>query len=98
ILAMGPRELRRIRGKEIAMMFQDPNAALDPVIAVGAQVAEAARAHGGMSRRRARALAVELLESVGIPLPRERAKSYPHQLSGGMKQRVLLAMALAAGP
>jgi len=98
ILAMGPRELRRIRGKEIAMMLQDPNAALDPVISVGEQVAEAARAHGGMSRRRAKALAVELLESVGIPLPRERAKAYPHQLSGGMKQRVLLAVALAAGP
>jgi oligopeptide/dipeptide ABC transporter ATP-binding protein len=94
---MGPRELRRIRGKEIAMMFQDPNAALDPVIPAGEQVAEAARAHG-TSRRRAKDLAVELLESVGIPLPRERARAYPHQLSGGMKQRVLLAAALAAGP
>lgn len=94
----GPERLRRLRGAEIAVIFQEPGMALNPVSSVGRQVAEGLRHHRGLDRRAARARAAELLGEVGIPDPENRARSYPHELSGGMRQRVLIAMALACGP
>jgi peptide/nickel transport system permease protein len=91
-------ELRRIRGREISMVFQDPLASLDPSFTIGNQLMEAMRLHETMSRSAARARAVELLESVHIPDPARRLSAYPHQLSGGMRQRVMLAMALSCSP
>src|SRR5215203_5673444 len=90
--------LREIRGNRIAMIFQEPMSALNPVFTVGDQVAEVARVHGTGSRRDAWNRAVEMLTLTGIPSPEERAKQYPHQLSGGMRQRVLIAMALIMSP
>jgi peptide/nickel transport system ATP-binding protein/oligopeptide transport system ATP-binding protein len=98
VLRLPPRELRALRGKEIALVFQDPMTSLNPVFTVGEQIAEAVRTHGRATSRSARARAVELLERVGIASPRERAACYPHQLSGGMKQRAMIAMALACEP
>jgi peptide/nickel transport system permease protein len=91
-------ELRRIRGREISMVFQDPLASLDPSFTIGNQLMEAMRLHEKMSRSAARARAVELLESVHIPDPARRLSAYPHQLSGGMRQRVMIAMALSCSP
>jgi peptide/nickel transport system ATP-binding protein len=91
-------EMRRIRGNRISMIFQEPMSALNPVFTVGDQVAEVARIHAGLSRRKAWDLAVETLALTGIPAPEDRAKQYPHQLSGGMRQRVLIAMALIMKP
>ncbi len=92
------RELRRIRGKEISMIFQEPMTSLNPVYNVGSQIAEAISYHQKLSGRSARAAAVEMLDLVGIPSPAERADDYPHQMSGGMRQRVMIAMALSCRP
>ncbi|MFF3842035.1 dipeptide ABC transporter ATP-binding protein [Streptomyces sp. NPDC001930] len=94
----GPGELRRLRGGVAAMVFQDPLSALDPYYAVGDQIAEVYRVHAGGSRRAARARAVEVLDRVGIPDAARRSRSRPHEFSGGMRQRALLAMALACEP
>jgi peptide/nickel transport system ATP-binding protein len=98
LLTLPPDELRKIRGKEIAMVFQDPFACLHPMYRVGSQIAEAVTAHQDVGKERAWARAVELLEHVGIPNARSRARDYPHQFSGGMRQRAMIAMALVHNP
>jgi oligopeptide/dipeptide ABC transporter ATP-binding protein len=92
------RELRRSRGMDVAMVFQDPMSSLNPVFTVGHQIAEVLTTRRGLSRTDARARAVELLDRVGIPSPERRTKAYPHELSGGMRQRVMIALALAGAP
>jgi peptide/nickel transport system ATP-binding protein len=91
-------QLRHVRGKDIAMVFQEPMTSLNPVFTVGRQVGEVLREHEGASRKVARARVIELLDLVGIPAPERRVDEYPHQLSGGMRQRVMIAMAVACGP
>nr|HRC86395.1 ABC transporter ATP-binding protein [Thermoanaerobaculia bacterium] len=98
LLGRPDRELREVRGGRVALVFQEPAAALNPVLTIGYQVAEAARLHRGMSRREARDEAVRLLRLVAMPDPESRLKSYPHQLSGGQCQRAMIAMALAGEP
>ncbi len=98
LLALGAEELRRVRGNEVAMIFQEPLTALNPVYTVGEQIAETVRLHQGLGRDGARQRAIELLELVGIPSPARRVDDYPHQMSGGMRQRVMIAMAMSCGP
>ncbi|HAZ27824.1 TPA: dipeptide/oligopeptide/nickel ABC transporter ATP-binding protein [Candidatus Acetothermia bacterium] len=92
------REYRAIRGKEIAMIFQEPMTSLNPVFTVGYQIMEAVRLHQNANKKEARARAIDMLRQVGIPLPEQRVDEYPHQLSGGMRQRAMIAMALSCNP
>ena len=98
LLSLSPSQLRDRRGADIAMIFQDPLSSLNPVVTVGRQVTEVMERHRGMSRKEATPKAAELLDRVGIPDPTARLVNYPHQLSGGMRQRALIAMALACNP
>lgn len=98
ILKLKEPEMRAIRGAKISMIFQEPMTALNPVFTVGEQIAEALRVHKGMNRREALDKAAELLSLVNIPSARDRIKDYPHQLSGGMRQRVMIAMAISCSP
>ncbi|MDG4770253.1 ABC transporter ATP-binding protein [Solwaraspora sp. WMMD792] len=98
LLAAGERQLRRIRGNEIAMVFQDPMTSLNPVKTIGSQLVEPIELHGVATGAAARDRAVELLEQVGLPDARDRLGDYPHRFSGGMRQRVMIAMALACEP
>src|SRR5262249_51546477 len=95
---LSERELRAVRGKEMALIFQEPLAALDPVFRVGEQIAEGLRAHERLGRRTAWQRAVEVLHEVGLPDPRRAAHAYPHELSGGMRQRAVIAQAIACRP
>ncbi len=98
LLTLSQRRLRRVRGKEIAFVFQEPMTSLNPVFTVGRQIGEVLRKHLDLSRRAAQRRTVELLELVRIPAAAQRLNEYPHQLSGGMRQRVMIAMALACDP
>ncbi|ALV52027.1 ABC transporter ATP-binding protein [Streptomyces althioticus] len=98
LLKLKEEERRRVRGAEMAMIFQDALSALNPVLTVGDQLAEMFTVHRGMSRKDARAKAVELMDRVRIPAARERVRQYPHQFSGGMRQRIMIAMAIALEP
>ena len=98
LLKLAPEEMRAIRGDRIAMIFQEPMTSLNPVFTAGDQVGEAVRLHQGKSKAEAREVAIEMFRLVGIPSPEERVDAYPHQLSGGMRQRVMIAMALACKP
>ncbi|MEZ4466585.1 MAG: ABC transporter ATP-binding protein [bacterium] len=98
VLDARPAELRRLRGQQAGFVFQDPGQALNPVVTVGEQIAERLRRHGGLDRHAAARRAVALLGEVGIPDPEARARAWPHQLSGGMRQRVVVAIALACDP
>jgi oligopeptide/dipeptide ABC transporter ATP-binding protein len=98
VLGQPRRSLERLRGSRISMIFQDPGASLDPVLSVGAQLTEVLRVKRGVGRREARTEAVALLERVGIPAAARRLRDFPHQLSGGMRQRVMIALAMATSP
>ena len=98
LLALSEREMQDVRGNEISMIFQEPMTSLNPVYAVGTQIIEAIRLHQKKSRSEARERAIEMLRLVGIPAPETNVDAYPHQLSGGMRQRVMIAMALACEP
>ncbi len=98
LLKKSEHDMRRIRGNEISMIFQEPMTSLNPVYTVGDQIAEAIVLHQGKTQKQAMMMATEMLDLVGIPEPGKRVKNYPHQMSGGMRQRVMIAMALSCGP
>jgi len=98
LLALTPEEMRKVRGAKISMVFQEPMTALNPVFTVGNQIAEVLTTHLAVTKKQAMDSAVELLRSVGIPSPEKRVHEYPHQMSGGMRQRVMIAMAIACKP
>jgi peptide/nickel transport system ATP-binding protein len=98
LMALGEREMQKVRGAEIALVFQEPMTALNPVFTIGNQIEETLQVHGVARGREAKARAVELLEAVSIPEPERRVRDYPHQLSGGLRQRALIALALACNP
>ncbi|MGD8819866.1 MAG: ABC transporter ATP-binding protein [Anaerolineae bacterium] len=98
LLKMDKEDIRKVRGKEIAMIFQDPMTSLNPVLTIGHQIGEALRLHMGMSKKEARERAIQLLELVNIPEAEGRVDDYPHQFSGGMRQRAMIAMALSCNP
>ena len=98
LLAKDAEAMRRVRGARIAMVFQEPMTSLNPVFSIGDQIASAILAHSGAGRREAWTRTVEMLDLVQIPSPRQRARDFPHQLSGGLRQRAMIAMALASGP
>ena len=98
LLAKDAEAMRQVRGARIAMVFQEPMTSLNPVFSIGDQIAAAVLAHGGSSRHEARERTIDMLELVQIPSARQRARDFPHQLSGGLRQRAMIAMALAAGP
>ena len=98
LLALSPRARSRLTGKDLAMIFQDPTTSLNPCFTVGFQLAETLKLHMGMDGKAAQRRSIALLEQVGIPAPESRLKAYPHQMSGGMNQRVMIAMAIACNP
>jgi peptide/nickel transport system ATP-binding protein len=98
LLNTSPRDLQRIRGNQISMIFQEPMTSLNPLLTIGRQIAETVRLHQGLDRQASHARAIEMLTLVGIPEPQRRVREYPHQLSGGMRQRVMIAIALACDP
>jgi oligopeptide/dipeptide ABC transporter ATP-binding protein len=98
LLKLTRAEMRRIRGNEISMIFQEPMTSLNPVFTIGNQISEAIILHQGLSKRDALAKSIEMLQKVGIPVPERRVHEYPHQLSGGMRQRAMIAMALSCNP
>lgn len=98
VLSLTERQMQQVRGNKMAMIFQEPMTALNPVYTCGNQIVEAIRKHQNLSKKEAEKVALEMLKMVGIPMPEQRMKAYPHELSGGMRQRVMIAMALCCQP
>ena len=98
LVGLSEKEYRKVRGNEISMIFQEPMTALNPVLKISTQMIDVIRLHNDVSKKQARARAIEMLDTVGIPSPEKRIDQYPHELSGGMRQRVMIAMALSCGP